>query len=180
MEPKSTPSKSAIQYGFLFGVIMILQFVILYVIDIDPITHPTVGVIVNLLNYLILPAGLIFVGCTNYKKNLNGGFISFGQCLKIGVSICMLAGLLYALFSVVFNLIFPDFMEEVLKKTQQVILKQNPSMPKEQLETAMAMTKKFMQPVFSVPATVAMFAFIGLLYSLLIGAFVKNEQPQSL
>jgi len=180
MEVKSTPSKSAIQYGFIFGIVMILQFVILYVIDIDPITNPTVGVIVNVLNYLLLPVGLIFIGCTNFKKNINDGFISFGQCLKIGVTICMVAGLLYALFSVVFNLIFPEFMEEVLRKTQQVLLKQNPNMTTEQVEMAISMTKKFMQPVLSVPVTIAMFAFIGLIYSLLIGAFVKNDQPQSL
>lgn len=180
MKVKSTPSKSAIQYGLIFGIVMILQFVVLYVIDIDPITNPTVGVIINVLNYLLLPVGLIFIGCTNFKKNINDGFISFGQCLKIGVTICMLAGLLYALFSVVFNLIFPEFMEEVLRKTQQVLLKQNPNMTTEQVEMAISMTKKFMQPALSVPVTVAMFAFIGLIYSLLIGAFVKNDQPQSL
>ena len=179
MEQTSSPSKSALQYGILFGVFMILEFVISYVMNIDPITNPTAGVIINVLNYLILPVTLIFIGCDNYKKKLNGGFISFGECLKIGVSICFIAGLIYALFSVVFNMIFPEFTEEILKKTRQVMLKQNSSMTSEQLEMAMSMTKKFMSPVFVIPITLAMFSFIGLIHSLIIGAFVKNEKPQS-
>jgi uncharacterized protein YneF (UPF0154 family) len=92
----------------------------------------------------------------------------------------MVAGLLYALFSVVFNLIFPEFMEEVLRKTQQVLLKQNPNMTTEQVEMTISMSKKFMQPALSVPVTVAMFAFIGLISSLIIGLFVKKDVPQSL
>jgi uncharacterized protein YybS (DUF2232 family) len=110
---------------------------------------------------------------------LKAGFISLGECMKIGVSICLIAGLLYALFSVAFNLMFPDFLEEVLKKTRQVMLQQNPTMTSEQLEMAMSMTKKFTSPMLVVPVTVVMFSFIGLIYSLIIGLIVKNDRPQS-
>ena len=134
MEEKISPSKSALQYGILFGVFMVLEFVLLYVLNIDPITNPTVGIVVNILNYLVLPVILITVGCNNYKKKLNFGFISFGECLKIGVTICLIAGLIYALFSIVFNMIFPVFMEEFLKKTRQVMLNQNQTMTSEQLK----------------------------------------------
>ena len=70
-------------------------------------------------------------------------------------------------------------MADLLQKTRQVILKQNPSMTTEQLEMALSMTKKFMSPYIIVPATIVMYSFIGLIYSLIIGAFVKNENPQS-
>ena len=179
MEQISSPAKSALQYGILFGVFMILEFVILYVVDIDPITNPGFGIVINLLNYLVFPVTFITIGCHNYKKNLNAGFVSFGECLKIGVTTCLIAGVIYALFSVVFNLIFPEYLVEVLKKTRQVMLQQNPTMTSEQVEMAISMTKKFMNPVLVVPVTVVMFSFIGLIYSLIIGAFVKNEKPQS-
>lgn len=179
MEQKISPSKSALQFGILFGIFMVLEFVILYILNIDPITNPTVGIIVNVLNYLVLPVILITLGCTNYKQKLNGGFISFGECLKIGVTICLVAGLIYALFSIVFNMVFPEFMEDVLKKTRQVMLQQSPELTSEQLDMAIAMTKKFMSPALVVPVTVAMFSFIGLIYSLIVGAVVKNDKPQS-
>jgi ethanolamine transporter EutH len=179
MEQKISPSKSALPYGILFGIFMVLEFVILYVLNIDPITNPTVGIVVNVLNYLVLPVILIIIGCNNYKKKLNFGFISFGECLKIGVTICLIAGLIYALFSIVFNLIFPEFMDEILKKTRQVMVQKSPELTSEQLDMAMTMTKKFMSPALVVPVTVVMFSFIGLIYSLIIGAFVKNDKPQS-
>jgi hypothetical protein len=180
MEQKMSPSKSALQYGALFGILMVLEFVIVYVMDVDPISNPTAGIIINTLNYLVFPVGIITIGCMNYKKNLNNGFISFGECLKIGVTICLIAGLIYGIFSAVFNMIFPEFIEELMKKTRQVMLKQNPSMTSAQAEMAISMTKKFMSPAIVIPATIAMYSFIGLIYSLIIGAFVKNDNPQSL
>jgi tetrahydromethanopterin S-methyltransferase subunit F len=179
MEQKKSPSKSALQYGVLFGILMVLEFVILYVMDIDPITNPSAGIVINTMNYLVFPVSIITIGCLNYKKKLNEGFISFGECLKIGVTICLIAGLIYGIFSVVFNMIFPEFMEEILKKTKQVMLQQNPTLTTAQLDMAMSMTKKFMSPALMVPVTIAMYSFIGLIYSLIIGAFVKNDNPQS-
>lgn len=179
MDQKVSPSKSALQYGALFGVLMVLEFVIVYVMDIDPISNPTTGIVINTLNYLIFTVSIITFGSVNFKKNLNNGFVSFGECLKIGVTICLIAGLIYGVFSAVFNMIFPEFVEEIMKKTRQVMLQQNPNMTSEQAEMAISMTKKFMNPAIVIPATVAMFSFIGLIYSLIIGAFVKNENPHS-
>ncbi len=179
MDQKVSPSKSALQYGALFGVLMVLEFVIVYVMDIDPISNPTTGIVINTLNYLIFPVSIITFGSVNFKKNLNNGFVTFGECLKIGVTICLIAGLIYGVFSAVFNMIFPEFVEEIMKKTRQVMLQQNPNMTSEQAEMAISMTKKFMNPAIVIPATVAMFSFIGLIYSLIIGAFVKNENPHS-
>ena len=179
MEKKLSPSKSALQYGALFGILMVLEFVLVYVMDVDPISNPSAGIVINVLNYLLFPVAIITVACTNYKNKLNNGFISFGECLKIGVTICLIAGLIYAIFSAVFNMIFPEFIEELMKKTRQVMLKQNPNMTSAQAEMAISMTKKFMNPAIVIPATTAMFSFIGLIYSLIIGAFVKNDNPQS-
>ncbi len=180
MEQKMSPSKSALQYGALFGILMVLEFVLVYVMDVDPITNPTTGIIINTFNYLIFPVSIITIGCVNFKKNLNNGFVSFGECLKIGVTICLIAGLISGVFSAVFNMIFPEFVEDIMKKTRQVMLKQNPTMTSAQVEMAISMTKKFMSPAIVIPATIAMYSFIGLIYSLIIGAFVKNDNPQSL
>jgi hypothetical protein len=59
------------------------------------------------------------------------------------------------------------------------MLKQNPSMTSDQLETGLSMMKKFMNPLIVFPVTIAMYSFFGLIYSLIIGAIVKNAKPQS-
>jgi hypothetical protein len=174
-----TPAKSAIQYGVLFGVLMVLEFMISYVMDIDPITNPTIGWVFNLLNYLFFPILFIYIGCNNYKK-ANFGFISLSECLKIGVTICVMAALIYGLFSAVFMLIFPDFLNQMIIKMRAVTLRNNPSLTSEQLETSMSMVKKFMNPAFTIPITLVMYAFLGLIHSLIVGVIVKKDKPVSL
>ena len=179
MENTVSPAKSGLQFGILFGIIMILEFVVSYVLDIDPMQNKSIGITMNIFNYLIFPILFIYLGCNNYKNKLNSGFITFGECLKIGVTICVLAGLLFGLFSGAFGLIFPDFMDDVIRKSQTAMLTENPTMSDEQVEMGLSMIKKFMNPAIAIPFTIAMFAFLGLIYSLIIGAIMKKENPQS-
>ena len=88
MEKTVSPSKSAIQYGVVFGIIMILELVISFSFNITP-ENKAFGISINILNFLILPITLIIIGCNNYKDKFNSGFISFSECLKIGVTICI-------------------------------------------------------------------------------------------
>ncbi len=179
MEKSVAPAKSGTVFGVLFGVIMILEFVIMYVIGMKSLVNSSVGVIVNIANYLILPVAFIFLGSDNYKKNINNGFISFSECLKIGVSIALIAAIIYATFSVVFNFIFPEFVDEMIAMSREKMISENPEMSSEQLEMGLSMAKKFMNPFIVFPVTLVMFSLIGLIYSLIIGAIVKKEKPQS-
>jgi hypothetical protein len=138
------------------------------------------GVIVNIANYLVLPLLFIYLGCINYKKNLNNGFISFGEALKVGVSIAFIAALIYGLFNIAFNFIYPDFINEMISITQDDMIKQNPNITSKEMEMGIEMMKKFMNPLIVLPVTLAMYSFFGLIYSLIVGAIVKNENPQSL
>lgn len=173
-----SPAKFALQFGLLFGVIMVLEFVLLYVADVDPLEMPLVGTIMNVFNYLVFPVAFIAIACVNYRKQ-NAGYISLGESLKIGVVICLIASLISSVFSVIWNMIFPEYMQSVLRKTRDVIVDQNPNMPADQIETAVSMTEKFMSPSILIPVSLLMFCLIGLVYSLIIGAIVKKDQPVS-
>ncbi|MDD5152088.1 MAG: DUF4199 domain-containing protein, partial [Flavobacterium sp.] len=105
---------------------------------------------------------------------------SLGECLKTGVSIAFIAALIYATFSVIFNLIFPEFIDEMISISKEAMLTKNPEMTSEQLNIGLSMMKKFMSPYIVFPFTLAMYSFFGLIYSLIIGAIIKNEKPQSL
>ena len=179
MENNVSPAKSGILFGVLFGVVMVLEFVIMYIIGMKSLVGTSVGLIINLSNYLILPILFIYLGCNNYKKNINKGFISFNECLKTGVSITFLAAFIYALFNVIFNFIFPEFINEMVAISKDAMVKQNPSITSEQLEIGISLTRKFANPLFAFPVTLAMYSFFGLIYSLIIGAILKNEKPQS-
>ena len=178
MSEITSPAKSAVQYGVIFGVIMVLEFVVTYAMGIDLIENKTLGLVYNLLNFLFLPIILIVIAMNNFKKNINNGFMSFAQGLKAGVMVTVIAGLIYAIFSVIFNLIFPEFALEIMEKTKQVMIEANPNMTQEQLDMSISMAEKFSSPYITAPVTVAMYAFIGLIYSLIISAILKNDRPQ--
>lgn len=179
MKEKTSPSKSALQFGVLFGVIMILQLVISYVLNIGA-ENKTYGIIISILNYLILPLLFIYLGCDNYKKNYNNGFIKFGECVKIGMSIALVASLIYGVFYILFNLIFPEFLPDLIRKMTSMTQKENPNLTSEQLEMSMSVMKKMMNPYITVPLAIVMNCFIALIHSSIIGAIIKRDRPQSL
>ena len=179
MKKNISPAKSGILLGVMFGVLMVLEFVIMYVIGMKSLANSSAGIIVDIANYLIFPITFIFIGCNNYKKNINNGFISFSECLKTGVSITFVAAIIYATFNVIFNFIFPEFVDEMISISKEAMISKNPEMTSEQIEMGLSMVKKFMNPLIVFPFTLAMFSFIGLIYSLIIGAILKTEKPQS-
>jgi len=178
MSEITSPAKSAVQYGVIFGVIMILEFVIPYAMGLNLMENKTLGLVLNLLNYLFLPIILIYIAVNNYKTNINGGFLSFGQALKTGVTVTVVAGLIVGVFTIIFNMIFPEYMVEIMETTKKMMVEQNPNMTQEQLDMSVAMMEKFSSPFIAAPVTVAMYAFIGLIYSLIIGAILKNDRPE--
>jgi hypothetical protein len=64
--------------------------------------------------------------------------------------------------------------------TKDDMIRQNPNITSKDMEMGIEMMKKFSNPLIVLPVTLAMYSFIGLLYSLIVGAIVKNQNPQSL
>ena len=174
-----SPAKYSVQSGLVFGVIMILEFVIMYAIGMESLVGGPVGLIVNLLNFIFLPLFFIYTACTGFKKNVNSGYISLSQCIKIGVSLLFIAGVIYGIFNVIFNLIFPDFIDQMIDIVKSETIKKTPEITTEQLEVITGMQKKFMNLYIALPVTIAMYSFFGLIYGLIIGAIVKKDNPQS-
>ncbi len=177
MENTNSPSKSYLQFGVLFGTIMVLMFVATYVSGIDVMKDKALATTSSIFNYLILPPLFIYLGCNAFKKE-NNGYVSFIECLKIGVSIVFVAALILGIFNIVFNFIFPEFMENILSNSKQIMLEQNPTMTSEQVEMGLSMARKFSAWYISLPMTLVVFSFLGLVYSLIIGLIVKNDNPQ--
>lgn len=175
MENQTTPAKHALKFGLFFGLIMGAEFIIGYIMNIDPQSNKSFGIAINILNYLILPFVFIFIACNSYKNKLNNGFITFGQCLKIGVLLAVIAALVYGVFYTVFYYAIPEYFDVMLDKMNKILKEQNAQMTDEQIDMAISMTKKFMSPVIAVPLTAAIFAFVGLLHSLVVGAIVKKD-----
>lgn len=179
MENKTTIAKSATQYGLLLGVITIFEFVIGYILNIDPQTNKTFGIVMNIANLLILPFIFTYIACNHYKNKINEGFISFGQCLKTGVTIGLISSVVYGIFYFVFTLIFPEFVPELIEKIISITIKERPSITKEELDMSLSIMQKMMNPYVTIPLSIVMNCFIYLIHSLIVGAIVKKDANQS-
>ena len=177
IETHPTPkvSQIALPFGITFGAIMILAFMVSYAFDIDPIENKWVGIIMNLMNYLILPVIFISLALNKFKKE-NLGYITLSQGLKNGVLITLFAAVVYGIFYTIFVTIFPEFITEALDKTREIMIDQNANLTTEQIDLAISISEKFMKPYLAVPITLAMYSFIGLIYGLIIGAIVQKKQ----
>lgn len=171
-----TTTKAASSYGVIFAIIMIAEFVIAYVADIDATENAWVGIVNGLLNNLILPVVFISLAA-NYYKKAHGGYIKFGEVIKTGVTVAVIAAAIFAFFNIGFNLAVPEAQAEMIEKMKAAQIKANPQMTSAQLKMAMGMAETFMKPYIAFPFTILFFAFLGLIYSLIIGAIVKKENP---
>ncbi|MEO0058798.1 MAG: hypothetical protein RLZZ312_445 [Bacteroidota bacterium] len=176
MKSEVKANRSYFQFGVFYGVIMILFAVVIYVVDIDIIQDRAFAAGNSILGYLVLPILFIYLGCVNFKKN-NYEYISFTECLKVGVGIIFLGAIIFGAFNVVFYYLFPDNLENILRQTRQMMVLQTPKLTTEQINMGVSMSRKFAAPQYSFPLTMVIFTFLGFLYSLFVGLIVKKDNP---
>jgi hypothetical protein len=78
----ASPGKSGLLYGVLFGVIMVLEFVVMYIIGMRSLVGTSAGVIVNIANYLYYPRIHLFRMHQLQKKSKQRLYL-FGESLKV-------------------------------------------------------------------------------------------------
>ncbi len=80
--------------------------------------HPERQDIGMVLGYtgMLLAFSFVFVGIKNYRDRFNGGVITFGEALKIGGLMALVASTMYVIVWLFeFYVFMPDFMETYMK-----------------------------------------------------------------
>lgn len=185
---KSNFLKSAIFFGLIFGEIMILEFLVLNKLDVDGVKNPALGIVINLLNYMVFPVVFVLLAILTYKNKYNNGYVSFSEVLRIGAATTVVAALIFSVFNLVYNYIFPEFIEQTIEKMRSIALNQRETMLAqgateedinsiENIEQYLEGTRKSMQSFFSIPMTIVIYAVIGIVSSIVMAAFVKKDKP---
>ena len=132
---------------------------------------------VNSIISLIAMIVFIVMGIKTYKLN-NGGFISWGQGVKIGMGITMISAVITVLYIMIFmNFIEPDFQQQALEFQKQAWI--DGGLTDEQVEASIAMTEKFQTPAISAAMMLAFSAFIGFVFSAIIAAIMKKSEEET-
>ncbi len=166
-----SPAKIGVNYGLLLGIILILISVIMYATGMA-----YEGKQWPMYTYYVIFPITIFFGIKNFKSE-NNNFLSLSEAFKIGVLAGVISGILYLLYNLVFNyIIAPEFSEQMLDvaKTEMI---EGGQLTDEQIEMSMGWVKWMSNPLLGGAIWIAMSAFFGLIYSLIIGLIMKNKSP---
>ncbi len=166
--------KIALNYGLILALLSIGISVISYVTD-NHIDRPwwvsvlSIGVMV----------GVILYGLKEFKHQ-NSGFLSIGDALKVGLAISLIAGIIGALYNYIFvTVIEPDFVTQMLEFSREQMLEQNPDMTQDQMDMAMGISEKMMQPMIMSAIGIIMTLFFGFIISLISGLIMKVNRPEN-
>jgi len=163
-------SKYALTYGGIFGGIGIVFALMLYSMDM----HYQGGMMVIGIS-IVLTLAAIILGLLQFRK-ANGGFMSFGQGLKLGVGICLIAGIIGILFNqIMANVIDPDMMEKAMTYQKEQLMETTKMTP-DQIEAQMEMGKKFQTPTMQILFGLLYVVVSGFIFSLIPALVMKKTE----
>lgn len=158
--------KHLTNWGGILGLALIGISLILYLLDM------TEAKWAQWLSYGVI-AAIVYMG-TQVKRSNQNGVLTYGQGLGTGVGISFFGSILVAFYTFVFfRFIDPDMLQELILRTEDGMY--NQGMPDDQVEMAMNMTKKIMQPGPMAALIVMSYTFVGFLISLITSAMLKKD-----
>lgn len=125
------------------------------------------------LTYLLVIAGLVFF--VNRYGRQHNYTLPFGNLFSFGFKSTAVITIVFVAFTILFNLLYPEFQEKALEATRQQLEKQG-RLSDTDIDSAVGMTQKYFWP-FVIGSTVLGFAIIGAIGSL-IGAAITKKRPQ--
>lgn len=169
MENQTSSSKSImINHGLILGLISILISVTVYALGKTYDQHWSVGVI----SFLIMVA-VIVMGIKKFKAS-NGGYLSLGEAIKIGLGIALISGIISVVYTFIFTTyIEPDFFINLVQVQEQKWI--DAGLTDEQIEMQTEMMKKMSGPMVTAGFTVIGSLFFGFIISLISGAAMKEK-----
>ena len=173
MDNENAPiKKTALNSGLIIGGILLIIMAGMYATGalLDGVQWPMY------LYYLLYP---ILIGYTVHAyRKANGGFLTLGQALKVGVTAAVIGGIIYAIYNIIFvTFIEPDYAAQIMEVTRAKLFEDNPNMTEEQADMTMGIVEKMSNPFFGGAFWIIMSAFFGFIYSLISGLIFKRERP---
>lgn len=166
MENKPNVWKNGLNWGIITGLVTVIYSTLMYFLGLNLESWT------GWISYIILIGGIVY-GTIQYRDNVLGGSISYAQALGFGVIISLVVAIISAVFSLILSIIDPGIIDQILEKAQEEMLKQGLS--DDQVEQAIEMQKKFMNPGFIAGMAVPVMTFMGFIFSLITSIFLKKE-----
>jgi hypothetical protein len=170
-ETSSNRLKSAMTYGAIIGLSLVVYYVLLYLADL------TFNKALGLVQYVVLCVG-IYMGTKAYRDKAMGGFITYGKALVFGIIISVFVGIIVVFFNfIMMRYIDPGLIDKNMAIMEETF--QNSRLgrmiPADQLDETLDKARESMTSVWSIPSGVFVFSLIGFIFSLVTSAFLKKD-----
>jgi len=168
---------SAVKWGLITGMVLIVQNLLSSILGIgqDPDVSPYLGILLTVVG-LVISFFMIYMGIKEIRDNELHGYLTMGQAIRKGLKIALIAGILLAVYSVIYaKLIDPDMMDRVIAAQEEEWANRN--MNEDQIEMAKKMMYIFKNPFLLAGIAIISTCFWGLIQSLIAGAILKKEAP---
>jgi hypothetical protein len=168
MEEQASSARTAVKYGILTSVAIIIYTTITY------ISGQSQNKWLAMLSYGIMIVGII-MAIKEFREN-NKGFIGYGEGLGLGSMVSAILGFFASMFSMFYiKFIDTTISAQILEKARADMEAQG--LDDAQIDNYMALSQKFSSPGIMFAAGVFGYLFIGFIFSLIIAAVLRREKP---
>ena len=172
MENQSNSKSVILNYGLYLGLATVIISLVKY----------ATGALYNQEYYsgilgLILTIAFLVLGIKKYKAD-NGGFLAFGQAVKIGIGVAMISAIINIVYLLLLtNVLEPDFAINTIK-AQKIMMADSFGMTEGQIEEA---TKNSLDNfnLSLLGGVLIMNLFIGGIISLIAAAIMKKSEEET-
>ena len=169
MENQTSSKGISLNNGLYLGLVVVVTALILYAMG-KSLELQWVSSVVG----FVATVAFIIIGIKQFKTN-NGGFISWGQGVKIGMGIVMISALITIAYTILFTTVIePDIQAQAMEVQKQAWVDQGLS--DEQIESAVEMAEKFQGPGIAAAFILVFSAFIGFVVSAIVSAIMKKSE----
>ena len=165
--------KIALNYGLILALLSIVVNVLAYVTN-NHIDRPWW---ISVIGSIVL-SGVIVYGIKAFKSE-NDGFLSIGEAIKAGLAISLIAGIVGSAYSYIFaTIIEPEYINQMLDFSREQMALKNPDMTQAQMDMALGISEKMMQPWIMFALGIIASLFFGFIISLISGLIMKQNRPE--
>jgi uncharacterized membrane protein len=168
--------KFAMNYGAVLGLCLMLIALLFWALGIEQ----QQSVMPSILNNMVI-VGFLVYAISQYRDNTNNGFISYAESLKLGTSVAFFSSVIMAFYTFIYiTYLNSDMLANIMNMTEQAMLEAKPEISDQELDLALSMTSKFIQPHWMMIMGVLGGTFMGFLFSLIISIFLKKDNPNEI
>ena len=165
---KTSPMPVIIKWGAIYVIASIVVTYIIQFMNVDPDSP------IKWLSTLLF-IGFMFLTQKEYR-DVNGGYLTFGEGFKAGFLFAILSGIVLSVFTYLyFAVLSPEMLEKIIASTEAKMAAKGLS--QEQVDQAMSYTRKFLSPVGVTISALIGAAVMGAIIALIGAAIFKKDRP---